>query len=188
MTTKGLSRWFFIAALAGFLTLLTTWTAPAHAQFHTAIGEPKCISCHEDLYFLHDTGKWFCLNEETSMTCVGCHGGDPVAITKEVAHVNRAAHPIINENISKCSECHPEQSLERTETFAREAGISLVRVSTPYQSLIPIAEKQSFPMTKNAQNARWLPAIAGMFFFLVISLALVVYILFRVYRGKNLKP
>ena len=34
------------------------------------------MSCHEDLYFLHDTGKLFCLNEKTAMNCVGCHGGN----------------------------------------------------------------------------------------------------------------
>ena len=187
MSTKGLSRWFLIAVLAGILILLTMWTIPAHAQFSTIHTEPKCISCHENLYLLHDTGKWFCLNEETPMNCVGCHGGDPAAITKEAAHANRAAHPIINENVSKCSECHPKQSSDRVGIFAREAGISLVMVSQPFQPSIPVAETQPIPVTGNAQNSKWIPAIVGVFFILVVGLALTVYILFGVYR-RNILP
>ena len=187
MTTKGLSRWFLIAALAGILTLLTMWTVPAHAQFHTPQVEPKCISCHEDLYFLHDTGKLFCLNEETPMNCVGCHGGDPTAISKEVAHTNRAAHPIINENVSKCSECHPEQCSERVDIFSREAGISPVIVSQPYKPAFSISNEQPIPVTGDVQNSRWIPAVAGALFILVVGLALTVSILFRIYR-KNILP
>jgi hypothetical protein len=187
MTTKGLSRWFLIAALAGIFTLLTMWTVPVHAQFHTSQAEPKCISCHEDLYFLHDTGKWFCLNKETYMTCTGCHGGDPSAITKEAAHINRAAHPIINENTSKCSECHPEQSSERVEIFAREAGISRVMVSQPYKPAYIVAETQPIPVTGNAPNSNWIPAVAGVLSIFIVGLVSVVYILFRVYR-RNMPP
>jgi len=187
MTTKGLSRWFLIAALVGILTLLATWTVPAHAQLHTSQAEPKCISCHENLYFLHDTGKWFCLNEETSMTCTGCHGGDPAAITKEAAHANRAAYPIINENVSKCSECHPEQSSERVEIFAREAGISLVMVSQPYKPAHTVAEAYPIPLTENAPNSKWISAVAGVIFIFIAGLVLAVYILFRVYR-RNILP
>jgi hypothetical protein len=188
MTTKGLSRWFLIASLAGIFTLLTMWTIPVHAQIHTPQAEPKCISCHEDLYFLHDTGKLFCLNEETPMNCVGCHDGDPTAISKEAAHADRAAHPIINENASKCSECHPEQSSERVEIFAREAGISLVMVSQPYKPAYIAAEAQSIPVTGNAPNSKWIPAVAGVLFIVIAGLVLVVYILFRVYRSRNVKP
>jgi hypothetical protein len=187
MFAKSLSRWFFIAIVAGVLTVLALWTVPAHAQFHTPQAEPECISCHENLYFLHDTGKWFCLNEETSMTCTGCHGGDPAALTKEAAHINRAAHPIINENASKCSECHPEQSSERVEIFAREAGISLVMVSTSYKPALAVAEKQTIPITGNVQNSRWIPAVAGVFFVFIVGLTLAIYILFRIYR-KNILP
>ena len=187
MSTKNLYCWFFIAVVAGVLTLLALWTVPAHAQFNTPQAEPKCISCHENLYLLHDTGKWFCLNEETSMTCTGCHGGDPAALTKEAAHINRAAHPIINENASKCSECHPEQSSERVEIFAREAGISLVMVSNPYKPSLPVAETQPIPVTGNTHNAKWIPSVATVFFVFIVGLTLAVYILFRVYR-KNILP
>jgi hypothetical protein len=187
MSAKGLSRWFFIAALVGTLILPAIWTVPVQAQFRTPQAEPKCISCHEDIYFLHDTGKWFCLNEETPMTCVGCHGGDPAALTKELAHVNRAAHPIINENTSKCSECHPNQSSERVAIFAQEAGISAIRVSEPYKPSHTIAETQPIPVTGNAQTSEWIPAIAGILFIFMIGSILMIYVLFKAYR-KNILP
>ena len=180
MTTKGLSRWFLIAAFAGILTLLTMWTVPVHAQSPVPQAEPKCISCHEDLYFLHDTGKFFCLNEKNVMNCVDCHGGDPAAISKETAHANRAAHPIINENVSKCSECHPEQCSERVEIFSREAGISPVIVSQPYKPAFSISSnEQPIPVTGDVQNSGWIPAVAGALFILVVGLALTIYILFK---------
>jgi hypothetical protein len=92
-----------------------------------------CIKCHEDLYFLHDTGNWFCIRE-SPMRCVDCHGGDPFAINKEEAHTNRKAHPIINGDISKCQECHPAECNERLVKFETVAGISDVRVALPYQA------------------------------------------------------
>jgi hypothetical protein len=187
MSAKGLSRWLFLTALAGTLTLLAIWTAPAQAQFHTPQAETKCIGCHEDIYYLHDTGKWFCLSEETPMTCTGCHGGDPTATTKETAHINRTAHPIINENTSKCSECHPKQSSERVAIFSQEAGISPVMVSQPYKPSYTVAETQPIPITGNNQNSKWIPAVAGVLFIFMAGLILTVYILFRVYR-KNILP
>jgi len=187
MFTKGFSRWLFIAVLAGTLALLVTWTAPAHAQSHTPQAEPECISCHENMYYLHDTGKWFCLHEETPMTCTGCHGGNPTAATKETAHFNRRAHPIINENTSKCSECHPQQSSERVAIFAQEAGISPVMVSEPYKPSYTIAEAQPIPVTGNDQPSGWVPAIAGILFIFMIGSILIIYILFKAYR-KNILP
>ena len=187
MSTKSLSHCFFIIALTGILTLLVMWTVPVHAQIQSPLAEPKCVSCHENLYFLHDTGKLFCLNEETPMNCISCHGGDPTSFSKEAAHANRSAHPIINENITKCSECHPEQSRERVGTFSREAGVSLVMVSQPYTPALSSAEDHPIPVTGDPQNSKWIPAIAGALFILVVGLVLTIYILFRVYR-KNILP
>ena len=113
------------------------------------------------------------------MNCVGCHGGDPTAVSKETAHANRAAHPIINENVSKCSECHPGQCEERVEIFSREAGMSPVIVSQPYKPAFSISNEQPIPVTGDVQNSSWIPAVAGALFILVVGLALTIYILFK---------
>jgi hypothetical protein len=91
----------------------------------------SCMNCHEDLYFLHDTGNWYCLRE-APMSCVDCHGGDPFATSQEQAHLDRAAHPVINDDISKCQECHPQECAERMQKFDQVAGISDVLVAMPY--------------------------------------------------------
>lgn len=90
----------------------------------------KCVTCHEDLYYSHDTGKAFCLND-SPMSCVDCHGGDPTAVTKEAAHFNRNAHPIVNEDNKKCYECHPAQAAERVQTFEKVAGVNQILVAQP---------------------------------------------------------
>jgi hypothetical protein len=66
------------------------------------------------------------------MSCVDCHGGNPAAVTRELAHSDRAAHPVLNQDISKCQECHPAECAERVEFFDQTAGISQVRVAVPY--------------------------------------------------------
>jgi hypothetical protein len=122
------------------------------------------------------------------MTCVGCHGGNPSALTKELAHANRSAHPIINDNTSKCTECHQEQCSERVKIFGQEAGISLVMVSQPYKPAYTIAETQSIPVTGNQKSSEWVPAVAGILFILAVGLAVTIYTLYRIYSNKNLLP
>lgn len=66
-----------------FIPLSTPTVVSADAPAPTPV-QGNCIACHEDLYFLHDTGKWYCL-KESPMSCVDCHGGDPSATTREDA-------------------------------------------------------------------------------------------------------
>jgi hypothetical protein len=125
--------WFVAAVLAGMVLLLTVPqpASPVQAQTSNDIDQPACIHCHEDLYYLHDTGKWFCISQ-SPMQCIGCHGGDPTATTKEAAHQNRTAHPVINGDTTTCRQCHIEDCAERVSAFDTIAGISpVVLVSTP---------------------------------------------------------
>lgn len=94
--------------------------------------ETSCLACHENLYYLHDTGNWYCI-EESPMGCVDCHGGNPAALNKDDAHFDRAAHPVINQDVQKCYQCHPGQADVRIGLFDEAAGISEVRVAVPYQ-------------------------------------------------------
>lgn len=134
MKHKSLSHLFFVAA--GMLVVLTTLLLLVPNM--NALAEPlaqvndgsKCVTCHEDLYYLHDTGKAFCL-QDSPMRCIDCHGGNPDATTKEEAHFNREAHPIINDDNKKCYECHPASAEERTLLFDKLAGINPVIVAEP---------------------------------------------------------
>jgi hypothetical protein len=121
-----------LSALVGTAILTATLSTPVQAQSSRQGGsQNNCINCHESLYFLHDTGNWYCIRE-APMRCTDCHGGDPEASTAETAHLHRAAHPIINEDVSKCQECHPVECDERVGIFDQTAGLSPIRVAAPY--------------------------------------------------------
>jgi hypothetical protein len=143
-----------------------------------------CIKCHDDLYFLHDTGKWFCIRE-SPMQCVDCHSGNPYAINEEDAHANRKAHPILNEDVSKCQECHPTECDERVAMFARVAGISDVMVAVPYQSQ-PSLFPESPPGTQTSEVIRhpgWISVMEVMALVFVTGLAFAIYFFRKVHNA-----
>ncbi|RPI94707.1 MAG: hypothetical protein EHM40_05555 [Chloroflexi bacterium] len=186
MSQKTLSILFMLMALMSLAVVTVSIHTPAQAQtLPTRASKNNCSSCHENLYFLHDTGNWFCLRE-SPMTCVDCHGGDPKAVTQELAHSNRAAHPVINEDVSKCQECHPEECDERVEIFDQTAGISLVRVAAPYTPV------HSTERTDNiADAAQTEEQSGGLLLFweiiplvVIAGLALITYLIRRALHNK----
>ncbi len=107
--------------------------------------ESSCLSCHENLYYLYDTGKWFCV-AKAPMECVHCHGGDATATTQAAAHQQRTAHPIINGDTTTCQQCHVDSCAVHVQQFDRIAGISQnikLAVSTQPQAAVPQPIAQS---------------------------------------------
>jgi hypothetical protein len=139
----------------------------------------QCLVCHENLYYLHDTGKWYCLNE-SPMACSHCHGGNPVTFIKEDAHSNRAAHPVINENDRKCYECHPATAKSHLDEFRRVAGISQVMVAIPYQS---VTQLESSAAVKKSGLALPLLGVEAFTFLLVAGLALAAFLASKIRHG-----
>jgi hypothetical protein len=146
----------------------------------------NCVNCHENLYFLHDTGNWYCL-KDAPMSCVDCHGGDPLATSQEQAHLKRAAHPVLNNDISKCQECHPPECSERVKLFGQNAGISQVLIAAPYSS--------SYSNKENADVSVEIPqqeqGLRGLLLFweiiplaLVVGLALTIYLIHHTHHHK----
>jgi hypothetical protein len=183
---------FYLGLLIGlmvvaFLIFPSGEPSLAHAQEVTpAADHGTCIKCHENLYFLHDTGNWFCIRE-SPMRCVDCHGGDPSSLKQEEAHVNRKAHPIINEDVSKCQECHPAECNERVELFDQTAGISQVLVAAPYTPAYSTEESDSvrIDIPQSAQE----PGSLLMFWeiiplALIAGLALTIYWIHRTHHNK----
>jgi hypothetical protein len=150
---------------------------PALAQSETETpAENNCLTCHENLYLLHDTGNWFCLRE-APMSCVDCHGGDPTALTEELAHTNRAAHPVVNEDVSQCQKCHPEECYDRVALFDRAAGISEVLVansfSAPPVEDLPAAPPAAEPAAPGYPLEQLIPVVV------LVSLTAAVYLVYR---------
>lgn len=182
----------FRSAQIAFVGIAITITvlsisSKVYAQESTPASENgTCISCHENLYFLHDTGNWFCIRE-APMRCVDCHGGNPSALTQAEAHADRKAHPILNEDISKCQECHPEECSERVTKFDQVAGISAVLVAVPYQPKpnLPIEEVQAPLVTEPVSHPAWISFIEVIALILITGLALVIYFVHKAHH--NLK-
>ncbi|MBI5567310.1 MAG: hypothetical protein HY870_20595 [Chloroflexi bacterium] len=118
-------------------------TVPEYADSAPAMdvnGDSTCLSCHENLYYLYDTGKWFCV-AKAPMRCANCHGGDPTAIDQAAAHLTRTAHPIINGDTTICQQCHTENCTEHVQQFDRIAGISQdIRVATSIRPVSTVAQ------------------------------------------------
>jgi hypothetical protein len=181
----------FLIAVIGVLLLAAV--LPAHSVAYADGQNPmpdnaNCISCHEDLYFLHDTGNWFCL-KESPMSCVNCHGGDPLAGTKELAHANRAAHPVLNDDISKCQECHPDECTERMQIFDQTAGISEVLVALPYSpALVPVTgQSQDKPEIDLMERINKISLMEMLTPVLLIGIAMMVYIIHRKHQNRITK-
>jgi hypothetical protein len=136
MKTK-LNRWIPVFLAALFVAAFALFPAQASAA---QAGDPvsnSCLSCHEDLYYLYDTGKWYCITEHRDR-CVNCHDGNAATTNKEESHQGLIFHPQRN-NGEKCLECHPQDSQTRLTRFASVAGFGEVVESAPRQPVEQVA-------------------------------------------------
>ncbi len=104
----------------------------------------------------------------------------PAGQTKEAAHFNRTAHPVLNENAEKCYECHPAQAQTRLETFRQAARLATVRVSPP------CLEQAAAPADMQAaedSNGEWVLGLETLTLFIVLSLALTAFLVHKVRHG-----
>jgi len=172
------------ASICGLILLTVSpgMTTPVYAQSpDQEVDNGNCIKCHEDLYFLHDTGNWYCIRE-ASMPCVACHGGDPAATTQEGAHYDRSAHPIVNEDISRCQECHtdPDECCECVSKFEQVAGIKQVKLVSP----VPVSNVPdltgALPIVEEQEPITWLSILEILPLVLIAGLALTIFITYKV--------
>ena len=118
---------------------LLAGAAPADAQARAVDNDESCISCHEALYQLHDTGKWYCLCE-VKARCTFCHGGVVGALEEQAAHKGMIAKPVQNTE-SVCRSCHPDDVQARVSKFVARAGVS----ATPCATVVASAQRIAPP-------------------------------------------
>ena len=111
------------------------------------------------------------------MTCVQCHGGNSNTFVKEEAHTNRAPHPVLNDDVSKCQECHPDQCDERVEIFDQTAGIDNVYVAAPYTPDHSYIAAKPVPITDTQveETHPWLNVLEIVSIAIIAIVALVFY-------------
>ena len=170
-------------SIASFTLLLLSLVlvTPAYAQSPTQdVDNGNCIKCHEDLYFLHDTGNWFCIRE-SPMPCVSCHGGDPTATTQETAHYDRSAHPIVNEDISRCQECHTDadECCECVKKFDQLAGLKTVKLASTIEVTNVSGQTSSLPVVEEQEPVNWLLILEILPLVVIIGLAVTFYIMHK---------
>lgn len=108
-------------AMMCLLIICLLWAIPAQAQDPAPENDANCISCHENRYYLYDTGKWYCLCE-APMHCVYCHGGRTDSYKQAIAHEGLVLYPT-QEYAARCRTCHEQDYMSRIVKFESVAGI-----------------------------------------------------------------
>jgi hypothetical protein len=140
------------------------------ASFQAQSNNSSCLTCHEDLYYLHDTGKSYCITVHKDR-CVNCHEGNPVVLNKVQSHLGLIAHPQKN-NGEKCQECHAQDAQAHLATFASMGGYKPVVEAVSYAP--SRAALVGFPeMLEPNQLAEKLPWVLGAVILFGLWLALV---------------
>jgi len=102
---------------------------PARAQEALPSERSTCRICHENRYYLYDTGQWYCLCGK-QRTCTDCHFGVDDAWDIEIAHESLVVNPI-EHDATVCQDCHLEDAQDYIAKFAVVAGIDLNATPIP---------------------------------------------------------
>ncbi|MCA2000625.1 MAG: hypothetical protein LDL51_02045 [Chloroflexi bacterium] len=148
-------RWIFVLTISLLAALAALASLPAQASAQTAgASDNTCLTCHEDLYYLHDTGCWYCMTPVHKDRCVDCHEGNPASTKIEESHLGMLAHPQENGG-AKCLECHEQADLQsRLTAFDAKGGFDEVVRAEAYvpsaqaEAGLPAIEEVS-PLTAN---------------------------------------
>jgi hypothetical protein len=165
---------YWIVALAMMLLvglLLLSFPVRASAAPVADSSSNSCLTCHEDLYYLHDMGKAYCLTEHADR-CVNCHQGNPTTMDKELSHQGLIAFPQRN-NGERCCQCHTEDTQARLDTFASLAGYKPVIQASTY-TVAAESAKGFLAVSEYQSLSQKLPWLAGAIILFGVWLALVL--------------
>jgi hypothetical protein len=174
MLTK-INRWTLALTAVLFGITLTMLCKPAYAaavQTETvdSTSISSCFSCHENLYYLYDMGKSYCVTEHKER-CVNCHAGNPDAMNKVQAHLGLIVHPQ-KDSGAICQQCHLQDADIRLATFASLGGYKTVVESEPYTPTVDAMGVFPDVPEENQLVENW-PWLAGAFILLGFWLMLV---------------
>lgn len=163
----------FSVLVTGILitVVFTIQASASQARFQDLGNESSCFTCHEDLYYLHDTGKIYCLTVHEDH-CTDCHGGDSSVMNKAQSHLGLIPYPQKDDG-AKCQECHTQDAQERLATFASMGGYKEIVETVPYMSIHVVAE--GFPdLHEPNPIIERLPWVVGAFVIFGLWLVLVL--------------
>jgi hypothetical protein len=165
-----------LAATAVALLCLLILT-PAAAQSELPPPDTKCKNCHENLYYLYDTGRWYCQCAMRA-NCTSCHGGDATQTDETLAHQGMVANPA-TDNPAACQSCHPQDYAEKIEKFLAVSGVHATKKPLPSPELVsyidsPSNGKLAIPAKSPAEFQPWRAAgvLAGILLVAALGFAL----------------
>ncbi|MBK8418091.1 hypothetical protein [Candidatus Villigracilis saccharophilus] len=154
------NRWIFALTVTLLVVLFGMLSLPVQvsAAQVTDATPNSCLTCHENLYYLYDTGKLYCLTDHADR-CVNCHEGNAAVMKKKIAF-GIDCSPWEN-NGEKCLECHKQQDAQtRLAIFESEGGFGTVIKAEVYTP--PVAVAAGFPNVPETDSfVGKLPWLAG---------------------------
>lgn len=173
MTGKWLSICLVTAVL---LSVFSGIDGVALAQDDSPSRDSACKGCHEDRYYLYDTGRWYCLCGK-QRNCIDCHKGNDDTWIVDEAHDGLVVNPIL-ESPDICQDCHPDDVQEYIDKFSAVAGIDPNAIPDPTPTpYIPVAlvsgkSPSTAVLEREARGWGWIAALgllgaalAGVFVF-----------------------
>jgi len=169
------TRWSSFLIVALFAVLIAAgFSQPVQASPAPQVDSlsNSCLTCHENQYYLYDTGSSSCLADYKDR-CVNCHGGDASVMKKEDSHAGLVLHPQENDG-AKCKDCHTEQVTQAgLIKFEADHGYATVIQAEAYT---PIADtvlgapdvEETNPITENSHWLIVFAALSGVLLALVI--------------------
>ena len=121
-----------LSTSASSSVVTTPVTAASSSQTAAAAALEGCVACHAKIEPMHKYGPTGALDQlkdgkdALGLSCTACHGGNPVANTKEEAHV-RARFPKQWQRDGKYTGANPE----RTNTLLAKESVEFVRFVNP---------------------------------------------------------
>jgi len=172
------NRWIFALITTLLVAIWILLSQPAQVSIAQAqAASPKvnssCVACHDDLYYLHDMGKSYCLTEKRDL-CVDCHEGDATVMDKGKSHQGLILYPQRN-NGEKCQECHVQDAEMHLEKFGAVAGYKSVIESVAYVPSDAVTADDFPDVPEENPIVENLPWVAGAFVLFGLWLALVIF-------------
>jgi hypothetical protein len=177
-------KWFLLLHGLGILSLafgLVLWIqSPVRAQCGDNPQKSSCITCHTKEDPVELEGEWHAIHARKDC-CTNCHGGNCVAIDKDLAHENLVENPL-TDIYTGCHSCHPDDYAARAARFAVILAVTPGSISTP--TAVPTSQVVEHPMVILSPSAPatsfqpWLLMLDG---FVLCGLILLVVIVLIYY-------
>jgi hypothetical protein len=102
-------------------------------------------------------GKAYCVGAARTR-CVACHDGNATTLDKTSAHAGMDAHPLRNNDNSRCQSCHEENTPAYVNKFIQIAGVRQIHYVTEAEyHFTPQTVSTGFSaIAEEKENPSWL--------------------------------